>query len=151
MSDNPTAASTHFPSTQWTQVIGPIQQGESDAAWAALNEFCECYRQAVCRFFLRHGCDADQAEELTQEFFVKRILKPWDDRASFVHAAERSKGSFRSFLCHVLWLFLKDEWRERRTVRGGGSVPHIPLEELAPADEVADHEAFKQFGSSFDR
>jgi DNA-directed RNA polymerase specialized sigma24 family protein len=151
MSDSKAAASGCFPTTQWTQIIGSIQSAESDVALVALNEFCECYRPAVLGFFRRHGCDPDQAEELTQEFFVKRILTPWDDRASFMHAAERSKGSFRSFLCHVLWFFLKDQWKARRTARAGGDVQHIPLEDLAPADELADHEAFKKFGSAFDR
>ena len=147
----PTEPSGPFPRTQWTTVIAPIQRGQGDEAWVALNEFCQCYRPAICHFFRRHGCDADQAEELTQDFFLKRIMHGWEDRASFVHAAERSKGRFRSFLCHVLWLFLMDHWKSRRTARGGGLIPHLPLEDLAPTDLVSDDEAFKRFGAEFDR
>ena len=149
--EQPSQQSGPFPVTQWTEVIAPIQRGETNQAWTALNEFCQSYRPAVCHFFRRHGCDADQAEELTQDFFLKRIIKGWEDRASFVHAAERSKGSFRRFLCHVLWLFLKDHWKSRHTIRGGGLVSHVPLESLAPSDELADDEAFKRFGAEFDR
>jgi DNA-directed RNA polymerase specialized sigma24 family protein len=149
MSDPQSPEAGCFPTTQWTQILAPIQRGESDSAWAALNEFCQCYRPAVCQFFRRHGCDPDQAQELTQEFFLKRILKPWDDRASFLHTAERSRGRFRSFLCHVLWRFLQDEWKSRNAA--GRTASHIPLEELMHADAAADGEAFKKFGSAFDR
>jgi|SRR5436190_3020118 RNA polymerase sigma-70 factor (ECF subfamily) len=141
----------YFPTTQWTEIIGPIQSGERETAWAALNDFCECYRMSVHNFFRRHGCDPDQADELTQDFFLKRILKPWDNRGGFLHVADRARGTFRKFLAHVLWLFLKERWTAQRALRAGGAVVRIPLEELAPADELADGEAFKKFGSRFDR
>lgn len=149
--EQPMEPSGPFPVTRWTEVIAPIQRAAGNEAWVALNEFCQAYRPAICQFFRRHGCDADQAEELTQDFFLKRIINGWQDRASFVHAAERSKGSFRRFLCHVLWLFLKDYWKSRGTIRRGGLVSHLPLEALAPSEELADDEAFKKFGAEFDR
>jgi RNA polymerase sigma factor (sigma-70 family) len=141
-----------FPTTQWTQVIETMQKGDDQAASAALSEFCEQYRPAVYHFFCRHGCNHERAEDFTQEFFASRILRQWDHREGFVHAAQRIEGGkFRSFLCQVLWRFLQDAWKRERTARAGGSTPHVPLEELDFAVEDADPEAFKRFGQDFDR
>src|SRR5437867_3442031 len=65
-----------FPTTDWTQIIAPLQSRDDDAAWAALGEFCRCYWPAIYNFFCRHGSTPDQAEEFTQEFFAARIVKP---------------------------------------------------------------------------
>lgn len=153
MSDpEPMPSASSFPSTQWTQIIEVIQKGETEAATAALADFCERYRPVVYGFFRRRGCNHEQAEDYAQEFFRTRILKPWDDRNGFLHTAQRSEqGKFRSFLCQVLWRFLQDQWKAQRTAKGGGNVPHFSLEGLELDGAGADQESFKRFGSEFDR
>jgi DNA-directed RNA polymerase specialized sigma24 family protein len=146
------APSTRGPtSTAWTQIIEVMQKDDSAAALAALNEFCERYRPAVYNFFLQHGSEVERAKDLTQEFFANRILKRWENRSGFVFTANRSKGKFRSFLSHVLWQFLKDEWTSQNTAKAGGGVPHSTLDGLELTDESGGEAAFKKFGSEFDR
>jgi len=149
---NAIAESGCFVTTQWTQVINVIQQGNDDAAWRALVEFCERYRPAICNFFCRRGCSPGDAEDLAQAFFTSRIIEKWDQRDTFLHAAKRGpQMRFRSFLCHVLWCFLHDHWKTRTTQKAGGGACHIPLEDLEASTEGADGESFKNFGREFDR
>jgi len=152
MSDpKPSPDPGYFPQTQWTRIVRVIQQGRTDAAWRALSDFCEDYRPAIVNFFCRHGCDSEQAQELTQEFFLKRILRPWEDRAGFLQVVDRAKGRFRAFLAHVLWLFLTDHWRSRGRGLTDGKPRLISLEQLAPRDDAPDGAAFETFGRELDR
>jgi len=108
-----------FPTTQWTQIIAVMQDGTEAAAWHALSNFCEQYRPAIQSFFVRRGCTQENAMDYTQEFFLSRILVPWDARNSFLHQARRSEhGRFRSFLCWMLWHFLRDQLKKGGGARG---------------------------------
>ena len=105
----------NFPTTQWTQIIAVIQQGEEEAASHALGEFCEHYRPAILNFFRRRGCEDQKAQDYTQEFFLSRIHKRWDAREGFLFDARRRENSrFRVFLSTVLRAFLIDKWRVKR-------------------------------------
>lgn len=147
-----TMSSGCFPTTQWTQIIGVIQNGSDGAAWNALSEFCERYRPAIHHFFRRRGCSHEEAEDHTQAFFTSRILERWAGRDGFLHTAQPNGDTkFRGFLCHVLWRFLQDEWKARTTIRAGGKISHIPLEDLDISKDCADGEASQRFGREFDR
>ena len=141
-----------FPTTQWTALLDVVQQGDSAAAFAALDSFCLRYRPAVRNFFVRRGVDPHQAEEYTQNFFLLRILKPWEERNGFLHKAERRElGKFRSFLCHVLWQHLQDEWRRRSAVTTGGQAEKISLDNPETPVDVICGASYEAFGRDFDR
>lgn len=147
-----TVSSNCFPPTLWTQLISIIQKGGEAAAWQALGEFCESYRPAIRNFFRRHGSGPDDADDLTQKFFQTRIVGRWEAQDGFLHKAKRlPQTRFRSFLAQVLWRFLQDEWKSRKTARSGGGVVPIPLEDVEMTGEVAEGEAYKKFGKEFDR
>jgi RNA polymerase sigma-70 factor (ECF subfamily) len=141
-----------YPTTQWTQVIAVIQKGDDVAVEGAINDFCGSYRMAVYHFFRRQGCSHETAEDYCQEFFITRILEPLACRQGFLLTAERrEERRFRSFLCHVLWRFIQDKWKEQRRARSGGGVPHVPLEEVMDFDIGGGDEVFRRFGCRFDR
>jgi RNA polymerase sigma-70 factor (ECF subfamily) len=72
-------------------------------------------------YLRRRGYPADQAQDLTQEFFVQLLEGRYLDRA------DPEKGRFRSFLLSSLKFFVADEEdRQRARKRGGGAV--MPLE-----------------------
>ena len=72
-------------------------------------------------YLRRRGYQADQAQDLTQEFFVRVLEGRYLDRA------DREKGRFRSFLLTSLKFFVADEKdRQHAVKRGGGAV--VPLE-----------------------
>lgn len=141
------AGSGSFPTTQWTLILEVMKDGDQGAALNALACFCERYRPAIRNFFLRRGLSTEQAEDYTQSFFTSRIFEKWDSRESFLHNVERRDASkFRSFLSHILWRFLQDEWR-----KAGRNASHVSLSDPEfPVEEICG-QTFDSFGREFDR
>jgi len=111
---------SRFPTTRWTLVVaaGDPQRKEARSALASL---CENYWYPLYAYLRRRGYTADQAQDLTQEFFM-RILE-----GRYLDRADPEKGRFRSFLLTSLKFFVADEGdRERAHKRGGGVL--VPLE-----------------------
>src|SRR5215471_19205300 len=112
--------SSQFPTTRWTLVLaaGDLHRKEARSALAAL---CENYWYPLYAYLRRRGYPADQAQDLTQEFFVRVLEGRYLDRA------DPEKGRFRSFILTSLKFLVADESdRNRAQKRGGGAV--VPLE-----------------------
>jgi RNA polymerase sigma-70 factor (ECF subfamily) len=93
---------------------GDPQRKEARSALVAL---CENYWYPLYAYLRRHGYPADQAQDLTQDFFIRVIEGRYLDRAV------PEKGRFRSFLLTSLKFFVADEQdRQRAHKRGGGAV-----------------------------
>lgn len=105
-----------FSATSWTN-LQMARQGNPAQAEAALEKLCRSYWYPLYAHVRRRGFDADQAQDLTQDFF-QRIL-----RENYLGSADRTKGKFRSFLLAALDHFLLDQ-RKRANAqkRGGGQV-----------------------------
>jgi RNA polymerase sigma-70 factor (ECF subfamily) len=83
---------------------------------------CEGYWYPLYAYVRRRGYAADQAEDLTQEFFVRVLDGRYLDRA------DQEKGRFRAFIITSLKFFLADEAdRGRAQKRGGGHVLSLEL------------------------
>ena len=90
-------------------------------ARSALVYLCENYWYPLYAYLRRRGYSADEAQDLTQEFFV-RVLE-----GRYLYRADPEKGRFRSFILTSLKFFVADEEDRRRArKRGGGTV--VPLE-----------------------
>lgn len=90
-------------------------------ARSALASLCEGYWYPLYAYLRRSGYPADQAQDLTQEFFIRVLEGRYLDRA------DPEKGRFRSFILTSLKFFVADqEDRRRARKRGGGIV--VPLE-----------------------
>lgn len=89
--------------------------GNSTQARRALAHLCETYWYPLYAFVRREGHGADDAQDLTQEFFARLLEKNW------LSDADREKGKFRSLLLAAMRHFLANEWdRARAQKRGGG-------------------------------
>ena len=104
---------SRFNETHWTMVLAA---GQKDSrAKAALQELCQIYWYPLYAFVRRQGHSKCDAEDLTQEFFVRLLAR--DDLAM----VDREKGKFRSFLLASMKHFLANEWdRAQAQKRGGG-------------------------------
>src|SRR3984893_2962786 len=105
-----------FPTTRWTLVAaaGDPHRKETRSALASL---CENYWYPLYAYLRRRGYPADQAQDLTQEFFIRVLEGRYLDRA------DPKKGRFRSFLLTSLKFFVADEEdRQRTQKRGAGMV-----------------------------
>src|SRR6266851_5272250 len=60
--------SSQFPTTRWTLVIAAGDPRRKEAR-SALVSLCENYWYPLYAYLRRHGYPADQAQDLTQEFF----------------------------------------------------------------------------------
>ena len=114
------SGSSQFPTTRWTLVVAA---GDPDRKGArlALVSLCENYWYPLYAWLRRRGHSADEAQDLTQEFFVRVLEGRYLDRA------DPDKGRFRSFILTSLKFFVADEEdRQRARQRGGGAI--VPLE-----------------------
>jgi len=111
---------SQFPTTRWSLVVA-AGDPERQEARSALVSLCENYWYPLYAYLRRRGYPADQAQDLTQDFFVRVVEGRYLDRA------DPEKGRFRSFLLTSLKFFVADqEDRQRAHKRGGGAL--VPLE-----------------------
>src|ERR1700747_531251 len=115
-----------FPTTRWTLVVDAGDPHRKEAR-AALVSLCENYWYPLYAYLRRRGHAADEAQDLTQEFFIRVLEGRYLDRA------DPEKGRFRSFILTSLKFFVADEEdRQRAQKRGGGAV--LSLEFLSGED-----------------
>ncbi len=107
-------SSDRFLTTHWSLVLRAGGE-ESSQAEEALAELCECYWYPLYAFVRRRGNQAAEAQDLTQEFFLRLLEK------NYVAQAQRERGRFRAFLLASMKNFLANQRdRERAVKRGGG-------------------------------
>lgn len=109
-----------FLTTHWSVVV---RAGASPCAEAhqALATLCQTYWYPLYAFVRRQGHSPHDAQDLTQEFFVRLL------QSHFFAAADPRRGRFRSFLLASLKHFLMHEWQKAHAQRrGGGAIP-VPL------------------------
>src|ERR1700733_6318314 len=112
--------SSQFPTTRWTLVIAAGDPRGKEAR-SALASLCENYWYPLYAYLRRRAYPADQAQDLTQEFFMRVLEGRYLDRA------DPEKGRFRSFILTSLKFFVADEEdRQRARKRGGGLL--VPVE-----------------------
>jgi len=112
--------SSQFPTTRWTLVVAAGDPHKKEAR-SALVSLCENYWYPLYAYLRRRGYPTDQAQDLTQQFFVRMLEGRYLDRA------DPEKGRFRSFILTSLKFFVADEEdRDRAQKRGGGVT--VPLE-----------------------
>src|SRR5579863_5879840 len=111
---NTWVGSSQFPTTRWTVVVAAGDPHQKEAR-PALVSLCENYWYPLYAYLRRRGYSTDQAQDLTQEFFVRVLEGRYLDRA------DPEKGRFRSFILTSLKFFAADEEdRQRAQKRGGG-------------------------------
>jgi len=110
-----------FPTTHWSAVIC-AGQNTSPQATEALEVLCRTYWYPLYVHVRRRGYDAQEAQDLTQEFFLRLLTN------AYLSHADRSKGKFRSYLLVALNHFLTDDWRRAQAAKRGGGQTLISLD-----------------------
>jgi RNA polymerase sigma-70 factor (ECF subfamily) len=113
----PSIGNDRFATTRWSLVLAAKDRAAPEARHA-LADLCAAYWYPLYAYVRRQGHDAEQAQDLTQEFFAKLLEK------DFLRAVDPVKGRFRAFLLSALRHFLANEWdRAKAAKRGGGRTP----------------------------
>jgi RNA polymerase sigma factor (sigma-70 family) len=109
-----------FPATSWTLVVAAGDPSHQDCH-DALVRLCEHYWYPVYAYVRRRGYPQAEAQDLTQDFFV-RILE-----GRYLDRADPHRGRFRSFLLNSCKFFIADQAdRARAQKRGAGAI--LPFE-----------------------
>lgn len=108
------ASNAWFVTTRWSVVLAARDQ-ESPNATKALETLCATYWYPLYAFVRRQGRNAEDAQDLTQEFFARLLEK------NQLQPVAPEKGKFRTFLLVAMKRFMANEWdRLRAQKRGGG-------------------------------
>lgn len=109
-----------FQTTRWSIVLGAGDN--SDEGHQALVDLCRIYWFPVYALVRARGVGAENAKDVTQDFFLKLI----DQR--MVGRVRRERGRFRHFLGAAVRNFLADQWDKSRAEKRGGGATIIPLD-----------------------
>jgi RNA polymerase sigma-70 factor (ECF subfamily) len=130
-----------FATTHWSVVLA-ARDGEEHASSAALERLCRTYWPPVYAFLRRDGHNAEDAQDLTQEFLSRFVHREWLD-----HLQDR-RGKFRSFLLTFLKHFLSEQRGRANTQKRGGGKMFVSIdaceEEERAISECIDGETADQ-------
>jgi len=132
-----------FATTRWSLVLAAGRHSNPRSA-EALASLCETYWYPVYALVRRQGFQADEAADLTQEFFARVLGK------NYFQEADPARGRFRAFLCVSVRHFLSNERDRGRALKRGGDRPPIALEvetaegryQLEPRDGMTPEKLF---------
>ena len=110
-----------FRTTRWSAVLLSAQS-QAPGSQAALAELCRVYWYPIYVLVRRRGYNADDAQDLTQGFFL-HIL----NHKALRHVSPL-KGKFRTFLSASLHNYLLNAADHARCLKRGGSVGFVPLD-----------------------
>ena len=113
---------THFATTRWSLIRNGGGAGRPSAADAGLTQLCQIYWRPIFTFIYRRGYSAQDAQDLTQDFFIV-ILE-----GTLLQSADPTRGRFRSLLIKSLKNFLVDAQVKRRTQKRGGDLQFVSWE-----------------------
>jgi RNA polymerase sigma-70 factor (ECF subfamily) len=109
-----TPGNAEFPSTQWSLIAAAAATKDEQSA-AALADLCSRYWYPVYAFIRRRGARAEDAADLTQEFFATLLEK------DYLEDVDPLRGRFRSFLLIAVARFVsKQRDKAAAQKRGGG-------------------------------
>ena len=118
------SGSPSFPTTRWSLILSSSSNTPADAE-TALAELCRTYWYPVYSFVRARSTSPDEAQDLTQEFFLYLL-----DRSVFA-VGNPTAGRFRSFLMTSLRHFLADQADRRSARKRGGDVISVPIDVVA--------------------
>jgi RNA polymerase sigma factor (sigma-70 family) len=113
-----------FDATRWTLVLAAARGNVTPHAGEAMAELCRIYWYPLYAYVRRRGHETHEAEDLTQEFFLRLLAK------NYLATVDREKGKFRSFLLASLKHFLANEWDRTQTQKRGGGQTILPISTL---------------------
>ena len=113
---------THFATTRWSLIRHGGALGTPSAQNAGLTQLCQIYWRPIFTFIYRRGYSAQDAQDLTQDFFLV-ILE-----GTLLQSADPKRGRFRSLLIRSLKNFLIDARVKRGTQKRGGDLQFVSWE-----------------------
>ena len=109
-----------FATTRWSLVLaGANSEGDQQKATEALAELCRTYWRPIFSYVCRRGYSIEDAQDLTQDFFLMILETNW------LQQADQGRGRFRSLLLKSLQNFLHNAADKNRTLKRGGGAQFV--------------------------
>jgi len=139
----PKEGAASFRTTHWT-VILRAAQSHAPGGPSALAELCQLYWYPLYAFVRHRGHGPEEAQDLTQGFFLHLL-----SRRALSHV-DPLKGKFRSFLLASLQNFLLTEADRARCLKRGAKMEFVAWDaksaeeryRLEPADDLTAEKIF---------
>jgi DNA-directed RNA polymerase specialized sigma24 family protein len=116
-------AQTDFVTTRWSLIRNGHISGARTVANAELAQLCQIYWHPVFTFIYRRGYSTHDAQDLTQDFFL-RILQ-----GNLFQTADPRRGRFRQLLRRSIENFLIDAKEKRCSHKRGGALQFVAWEQ----------------------
>jgi RNA polymerase sigma factor (sigma-70 family) len=113
-----------FGTTRWSVILSCADsEASTRTVRNALAQLCQTYWRPIFAFVCRSGFSIEDAQDLTQDFFVMLL------EGHLLERADPSRGRFRSLLLKALKNFLNDARDKKRARKRGGDVQFIRWDE----------------------
>ncbi len=119
---NSAPGSGMFRQTRWTLVRRIRDKDRVKQSDIALNELCSLYWEPVYRYIRMLGQSKEDAEDLTQQFFLRSL------KNELFEKSDRSRGKLRTLICVAVNRFVIDEGRRQRRFKRGGHLHRLPCD-----------------------
>jgi RNA polymerase sigma factor (sigma-70 family) len=121
-----------FPPTR-RSVIEAVASTDAEDRERALESLCAAYWKPIYKYIrLRWQRPADEAQDLTQGFFVKLLER------ELLEKFDLKKGRLRTYLRMCVDSFVSNEDKAGRRQKRGGGIPHVALDFAAAEDELGN-------------
>jgi RNA polymerase sigma factor (sigma-70 family) len=107
-----------FATTRWSLVLSAADS-DGQTSRQALAELCGIYWRPIFSFVRRQGHSTEEAQDLTQDFFVMILESNW------LRQVDQSRGRFRSFLLKSVQNFLSHADERSAALKRGGKIDFI--------------------------
>jgi RNA polymerase sigma-70 factor (ECF subfamily) len=109
-----------FATTRWSLILTSTDvETDDQTARRALAELCRIYWRPIFSFVCRRGYSTEDAQDLTQDFFVMMLAGNW------LKNADPNRGRFRSLLLKSLQNFLNDDAAKKHAHKRGGDMQFV--------------------------
>jgi RNA polymerase sigma-70 factor (ECF subfamily) len=123
--------SREFLTTRWSLILSAANLNrEEQKARDALAELCRTYWRPIFSFVRGLGYSIEDAQDLTQDFFVIILEHNW------LQNADRNRGRFRSLLLRSLQNFLINAAEKTHARKRGGDVEFISWDNWAAEEPL---------------
>ena len=123
-----------FPATRLS-VVERTRSGDAETRRVALAAIIEAYWKPAYKYLrVKWALDADEAADLTQEFFTSTLEK------EVVEKYDPARARFRTYLRLCLDGFASNVRKAERRLKRGGGVTIVPLDFETAEGEIATHE-----------
>lgn len=123
-----------FATTHWSVVLAAANEPTPETA-AALESLCRTYWYPLYAYVRHRGQSPEDAQDLTQEFFLRLL------RNDYLSQADPNRGKFRSFLLGSMNHFLANEWDRAKRLKRGGHVTFVSLDESTVEQRYLNEDA----------